>query len=295
MTTVGPPPARRSVWIDAARPKTLPAAIAPVLIGTAAAAAFSLLRFALALLVALALQVAVNYANDYFDGVAGVDTAARLGPTRAVGSGQVAPAHMRTAMLAAFGVAAVSGLVLGALAGWGLVAVGALAMLAAVGYSGGPRPYASAGLGELFVFVFFGVVATAGSAYVQDERLVATALVASVTPGLIAVALLVVNNLRDVPTDIQAGKRTLSVRIGDAASRRLVTACVGGAVLGPLAASVMTTSPWPLLALLGLPLAARVLASVRTAQGRELVRVLARTGRLLVVVGVPFALGLLLA
>ena len=294
MTAAASPDAGRGVWVDAARPKTLPAAVAPVLVGTAAAEAFRPLRFMLALLVALALQVAVNYANDYFDGIAGVDTAARVGPTRAVASGQVAPRQMRTAMLMAFAVAAACGLVLAALAGWELVAVGALALVAAAGYSGGPRPYASAGLGEVFVFVFFGVVATVGSTYVQDERLVASSVVASITPGLVAVALLVINNLRDIPTDTEAGKRTLSVRIGDRASRRLVAVCVGGAFLPPLAVAAMTASPWPLLALFGLPLAARVLAAARTAHGRALVGVLARTGRLQLVLGVLFALGLLL-
>ena len=283
------------VWLDAARPKTLPAAVAPVLIGTAAAATFDAGRFALALVVALALQVGVNYANDYFDGVAGVDTTARVGPARAVASGRTTAERMRWAMTIAFGVAALSGFVLAALAGWELLVVGALALLAALGYSGGPKPYASAGLGELFVFVFFGVVATVGSAYVQDERISAVALVASITPGLLAVALLMVNNLRDIPTDADVGKRTLAVRIGPGATRGAAAACVAAAFVPPAAVAVMTASAWPLLALAGVPLATRVVMRVRSASRRSLVAVLARTGRLQLVVGVPFALGLVLA
>src|SRR5690606_18565382 len=205
---------------------------------------------------ALALQVGVNYANDYFDGVAGVDTGARVGPRRAVASGQVPAGHMRNAMVLALGVAALSGLGLAVLAGWALLIVGALALVAAVAYSGGPRPYASAGLGELFVFVFFGLVATVGSAYVQDERLVPLAVVAAFLPGLLAVALLMVNNLRDIPTDEATGKRTLAVRIGATATRRAVVVCVVGAFLAPIAVGVMTRSLWPLLTAVALPLAA---------------------------------------
>src|SRR5690606_18062316 len=164
---------------------------------------------------ALALQVGVNYANDYFDGVAGVDTGARVGPRRAVASGQVPAGHMRNAMVLALGVAALSGLGLAVLAGWELLIVGALALVAAVAYSGGPRPYASAGLGELFVFVFFGLVATVGSTYVQDGTLTALPVLASLPMGALATALLVVNNLRDIPTDRTVGKRTLAVRIGE--------------------------------------------------------------------------------
>ena len=282
------------VWLSAARPRTLPAAVAPVLVGTAAAEAFDPVRFALALVVALALQVAVNYANDYFDGVAGVDTPARVGPTRAVASGLVPAGRMRSAMLAALGVAAVAGLALAALAGWELLAVGALAILAALGYSGGPRPYASAGLGELFVFVFFGLVATVGSAYVQDERIVPVAVVAAFLPGLIAVALLVVNNLRDVPSDRAVGKRTLSVRIGEPASRVVVTACIVGAFLVPLVVVAMTGSAWPLLAYLAGPLAARTIDLLRRSGRRGLIRVLERTGRLQLLSGLFFALGLAL-
>ncbi|MFP4312535.1 MAG: 1,4-dihydroxy-2-naphthoate polyprenyltransferase, partial [Nitriliruptoraceae bacterium] len=206
-------------FLEAARPRTLPAAIAPVAVGTAAAAtplaALSWVRAALALVVALALQVAVNYANDYFDGVKGIDTAARTAPRRAVASGLVTPAAMRTAVLVALAVAALAGLALAWLVGWELLLVGLLAVAATLGYSGGPKPYASAALGEVMVFVFFGVVATAGSAYVQDARLTLLPLLASVPMGLFAVALLVVNNLRDIPTDREVGKTTLAVTLGE--------------------------------------------------------------------------------
>lgn len=268
--------------------------MAPVLVGTAAAETFSTVRFLLALVVALALQVAVNYANDCFDGVAGVDTPARVGPRRAVASGLASARQMRNAMLAALGVAAVSGLVLAALVGWELLLVGALAILATVGYSGGPRPYASLGLGELFVFVFFGLVATIGSAYVQDERIVPVAVAASIMPGLIAVALLVVNNLRDVPSDRAVGKRTLSVRIGVPGSRQLVGLCVTGAFLAPLIVTAMTASPWPLLAFLAAPLAARTVDLLRRAGRRGLVLVLGRTARLQLLSGIFFSVGLAL-
>jgi len=163
-----------NVWVEAARPPTLPAAIAPVLVGTAAASRLVLWRFAAALVVALGVQVAVNYANDYFDGVRGGDTPQRVGPRRAVASGLVAPARMRAAIAVALGVAAVAGSALSAAVGWELLGVGLACFVAALAYSGGPRPYASSGLGELFVFVFFGLVATVGSAYVHDERRPAT-------------------------------------------------------------------------------------------------------------------------
>jgi 1,4-dihydroxy-2-naphthoate octaprenyltransferase len=303
-----------TVWWEAARPRTLPASVAPVLVGTAAslravgdvAAAGSTARvdadpgilvgrFLLAMVVALALQVAVNYANDYFDGVAGVDTADRVGPRRAVATGMVRPARMRAAMLAALAVAGLAGLALAALAGWELLLVGLAALVAAVGYSGGPRPYASAGLGELFVFVFFGVVATAGSAYVQDERLTALALVASVPMGLLATALLVVNNLRDIPTDRAVGKVTLAVRLGEAGSRRLYLALVGLAYAVPVAMIAVTGHGWYGLPVLSLPLAWRGVEQVRHAPlGPRLVEALGHTARAQLAFAVLFTLALLL-
>ena len=287
-------------FIEAARPRTLPAAVAPVLVGTAAAARpwpeVDVFRFGLALVVALALQVAVNYANDWFDGVKGVDTTTRTGPRRAVASGLVSPAAMRNATGAAIGVAAVAGLGLAVLVGPQLLVVGALAILAALGYSGGDRPYASRGLGELSVFVFFGLVATAGSAYVQDERLTLLPVVAAIPVGATSVALLVVNNLRDIPTDAAAGKHTLAVRLGAAGTRRLFQGLLVAALLalGPIAG--LARSPWPLLGLIALPTVVPAVRRVADAPlGRELVPVLERTGRSLLLLGVGLAAGLALA
>ncbi len=269
-------------YIEAARPRTLPAAIAPVLVGTFAAATptsgLRAERALLALVVALALQVAVNYANDYFDGTRGVDTEARTGPRRAVASGLIAPAAMRRATVLALTVAAGAGLALAALAGWELLLVGALAILATLGYSGGPKPYASIGLGELMVFLFFGVAATAGSAYVQDERLTLLPLLASVPMGLFAVALLVVNNLRDIPTDRAVGKVTLAVRLGEGRTRALFGALLAGAYLslGPMGRA--TDTLWVLAPVVSIPLAMRAIATVRRASTpRELIPALQAT------------------
>lgn len=288
-----------ATWVEAARPRTLPAALAPVLVGTAAAdravAEVDVLRFALALVVALALQVAVNYANDYFDGVTGVDTPDRAGPRRAVASGLVAPERMRAATAVALAVAGAAGLALTVLVGWELLVVGALAILATLGYSGGSRPYASAGLGEVMVFVFFGLVATVGSQYVQDERVAGLAVAASVPVGLVAVALLVVNNLRDIPTDTVAGKRTLAVRLGESRTRRLFAGLLAGALVGVAVVAVVGATAWPLLALLAAPLALRAAnLGRRRPLGPELIPVLETTGRLHLVLGVLLAAGLAL-
>lgn len=271
------------VWVGAARPRTLAAAVAPVAVGTAAAAdaggleALVAWRAGAALVVALALQVAVNFANDAFDAEGGVDTAARVGPARAVAAGWVSPAAMKWATAAALAVAGLAGLALAAATTWWLVAVGLACGLAALGYSGGPRPYASAGLGEAFVFVFFGLVATVGSAYVHVEAVAGVAVVAAVPVGLIAVALLVVNNLRDIPTDVAAGKVTLAVRLGDAGTRRLFA----GLVAAALAVAVAAPPLWPPLALAAAPLAWPAVRPVWAgAGGAELVGVLGATARL---------------
>jgi 1,4-dihydroxy-2-naphthoate octaprenyltransferase len=285
-----------NVWLEAARPKTLPAALAPVLVGTAVAGRFVLWRFLAALVVALALQVAVNYANDLFDGVAGVDRPDRAGPRRLVASGLVAPAGMKRAMLAALAVAVVAGLALTVAVGPELLVVGVLSVLAALGYSGGDRPYASRALGEPFVFVFFGLVATVGSQYVQDGTWSWLAVAAALPVGAIATAILVVNNLRDIPTDAEADKRTLAVVLGDARTRQLFAALVVAALAVDVAIGGLVGSAWPLLALVALPLAARALAVVRAgAHGRDLIRALELTGRLHLAHGVGLALGLALA
>ena len=285
-----------NIYVEAARPRTLPAAVAPVLVGTAVADAMVAWRFAAALVVALGFQIGVNFANDYFDGVAGIDTVDRVGPRRAVAAGLVAPQRMRTAMLGAFSVAGLAGLALAIAVGWELLAVGALCFVAALGYSGGPRPYASAGLGELFVFVFFGLVATVGSAYVQDEAVVISSVVAGVSMGLLATALLVVNNLRDIPTDTAAGKRTLAVRLGHEGTVALYQGLVVAAFFPlPLLLGV-TGSPWPLVALGAVPLAALAVRTVRRAdRPPALVQGLAATAQCQLVFGLLLAGGLMLA
>lgn len=271
------------VWLAAARPRTLPAAVAPVAVGTAAAVdvggldALVAWRAGAALVVALALQVAVNFANDAFDADRGVDTSERIGPARAVAAGWVSAAAMKRATAAALAVAGLAGVALAAATTWWLVVVGLACGLAALGYSGGPKPYASVGLGEAFVFVFFGLVATVGSAFVQVETVAGVAMLAAVPVGLIAVALLVVNNLRDIPTDAAAGKVTLAVRLGDAATRRLFAGLVAAAFVIAAGAPPL----WPPLALAAAPLAwpavRPVLAGV---DGGALVGALAATARL---------------
>jgi len=286
-------------FVEAARPRTLPAAVTPVVVGTAAAlrpiADIHLGRAVLALVVALSLQVAVNYANDLFDGISGVDTVDRTGPRRAVASGLVTPRQMKLATVAALAVAAVAGLVLAVLVGWELLLVGALAILATLGYSGGKRPYASRGFGEASVFVFFGVVATAGSAYVQDGVLSPVALLASFPVGFLAVSLLVVNNLRDIPTDAVAGKRTLAVRLGEHGTRRLYQGLVVAALVGVVVVAAVVPGWWPLLGLLAAPLAVPPLRMSATAPlGRALIPVLEATGRVQLLLGIGLAVGLAL-
>ena len=208
-------------WLEGARPRTLPAAVAPVVVGTGAAAALDGFRAGpalLALLVALALQVAVNYANDYSDGRRGTD-ADRVGPMRLVGSGAATPRQVLVAALASFAVAAVAGLALAALSSWWLVAVGAVCIAAAWTYTGGPLPYGYRALGEVFVFVFFGLVAVAGTTFAQTRAVEGLALAAAVPVGLLSVALLVVNNLRDIAGDAAVGKRTLAVLLGERGTR----------------------------------------------------------------------------
>jgi 1,4-dihydroxy-2-naphthoate octaprenyltransferase len=267
-------------WVEGARPRTLPAAVSPVLAGTAVAAAAHeavLGKALLALVVSLALQVGVNYANDYSDGIRGTD-ADRVGPLRLVGSGAAAPRAVKTAAFAAFGVAAVAGLVLAATTAWWLVAVGALCIVAAWYYTGGSRPYGYAGLGEVVVFVFFGLVAVGGTAYVQTGRLDLATLYAAVGIGALACAILVANNLRDVPTDAVAGKRTLAVRLGEPRTRALYALLVGAALVA-LVGVALTTDRWALLGLAFLVPAARAVRRVASgAVGRDLVPVLQLTG-----------------
>jgi 1,4-dihydroxy-2-naphthoate polyprenyltransferase len=289
-----------NAYVEAARPKTLPAALAPVLVGTAAAATpvaeLSVLRALLALVVALALQVAVNYANDYFDGVKGVDTDARVGPRRAVASGLIAPPAMKRAIAAALLVAGVAGLALAVLVGLELLLVGVAAGLATLGYSGGPKPYASAALGEVMVFVFFGLVATAGSAYVQDAALGLVPIAAAVPIGAFAVALLVVNNLRDIPTDREVGKRTLAVVLGEARTRRLFVTLIGIAYLSVVPIALLTNSAWAALPVLSVVVAWPAAVVVRRAPiGPRLIDALGATARGQLVFALLLTVGLVLA
>jgi 1,4-dihydroxy-2-naphthoate polyprenyltransferase len=280
--------------VAGARPRTLPAAVSPVLVGTGAAAGIghaSLGRALLAAVVALALQVGVNYANDYSDGIRGTD-ADRVGPLRLTASGLARPAAVRRAAFAAFAVAGVAGAALVALSGaWWLLAVGAAAVVAAWTYTGGPRPYGYAGLGEVFVFVFFGLVATLGTTYTQAGRLTWPSAAGAVAVGSLACALLVANNLRDVPTDAVAGKRTLAVRIGAPATRRLYVALLAVPFL--LLAALAPSAPGAFAVLLAVPLAVRPAREVLTgAAGRSLVVVLGHTGSLQLVYALLLALGL---
>ncbi|MFC7496652.1 MULTISPECIES: 1,4-dihydroxy-2-naphthoate polyprenyltransferase [unclassified Nocardioides] len=271
---------RPAQWLAGARPRTLPAAVSPVLAGTGVAAYVDSVvwwKALLALVVALALQVAVNYANDYSDGIRGTD-AERVGPLRLVGSGVAAPAAVKRAAFLAFGVAAVAGLVLAATTAWWLVAVGLVSVLAAWFYTGGSKPYGYLGLGEVMVFVFFGLVAVAGTTYVQTETWEWAALWAAVGVGALACAILVANNLRDIPTDTVAGKRTLAVVLGDRRTRLLYAALVVAAAAAVVAVAVVTS--WCALAGLGfLVLAVRATRTVLGgATGPGLIPVLQQTG-----------------
>jgi 1,4-dihydroxy-2-naphthoate octaprenyltransferase len=280
-------------WLLGARPRTLPASVVPVVVGTGAAVAYGSAvwwRALLAGLVALSLQVGVNYANDYSDGVRGTD-ASRVGPLRLVASGVASPGAVKRAALAAFVVAGAAGLALAAVAGWWLVAVGLACVLAAWTYTGGPKPYGYVGLGEPAVFIFFGLVATVGTAYVQTGELTALEVLAAVPVGLLAVALLVVNNLRDIPGDSVVGKKTLAVRLGPVATRRLYAGCVLGAVA--LAAPIALIRPWALLALGAFAAAVPPVRQVAGgAQGPALVPVLGATGRAQLMFGLLLAIGL---
>ncbi|GII86434.1 1,4-dihydroxy-2-naphthoate octaprenyltransferase [Sphaerisporangium siamense] len=284
-------------WLAGARPRTLPAAVVPVVVGTGVAVSYGAAvwwRALLALLVSLILQIGVNYANDYSDGVRGTDEA-RVGPLRLVGSRVASPRSVLLAALGCFLAAAVAGLVLVVATGaWWLLAVGALAIAAAWFYTGGSRPYGYRALGEISVFVFFGLVAVAGTTYVQMERLPWLAVAAAVPVGLLACALLVVNNLRDIVTDAPAGKRTLAVVLGDARTRVLYVVCVLTPFLVALA--LAWARPFAALTVLALPLALVPARTVKDGgQGRALIDTLQRTGRLQLAFGVLFTLGLAFA
>jgi 1,4-dihydroxy-2-naphthoate polyprenyltransferase len=280
-------------WIEGARPRTLPAAISPVLVGTGAAAyldGFVWWKALLALGVALALQIGVNYANDYSDGIRGTDEN-RVGPLRLVGSKVATPGQVKTAAFTCFGVGAVLGVILCATSNWWLLIAGAASLVGAWFYTGGKRPYGYRALGEVSVFLFFGLVAVLGTTYVQAETLSWTALAGAVAIGAIACALLVANNLRDIPTDTTTGKRTLAVVLGAARSRRLYAALIALAFI--LAAISVIATPWTLLAFSALPLAIKSTRVVLSdAVGPALIPVLKGTGLTELLYAIGLAVGL---
>jgi 1,4-dihydroxy-2-naphthoate octaprenyltransferase len=285
--------ASRGEWLAGTRPRTLPAAVVPVLIGSGVAAGyrdFVLWHAVVALFVALALQVGVNFANDYSDGIRGSD-AQRVGPVRLTASGLARPRQVLAAALICFFAAGVAGLVLAAFSSWWVLLFGAAAIAAAWFYTGGNKPYGYSGFGELSVFVFFGLGAVAGTAFVQMSRLSWLALAAAVPAGLLSCALLMVNNLRDIRTDTIAGKRTLAVIIGDARSRVGYVLCL--LVPFAVAVGVAVLRPLTVLALLALPLTAAPVRAVRGgATGPALIRTLGQTGRVQLVFGILFTIGL---
>jgi 1,4-dihydroxy-2-naphthoate octaprenyltransferase len=280
-------------WIEGARPRTLPAAIAPVLVGTGAAAyldGFVWWKALLALGVALALQIGVNYANDYSDGIRGTDEN-RVGPLRLVGSKVATPGQVKTAAFTCFGVGAVLGVILCATSNWWLLVAGAASLVGAWFYTGGKKPYGYRALGEVSVFLFFGLVAVLGTTYVQAETLGWTAVAGAVAIGSIACALLVANNLRDIPTDTVTGKRTLAVVLGAARSRQLYAALIALAFVLAIISALAT--PWTLLALIALPLAAKAVKVVLSnAVGPALIPVLKSTGLTELAYAIGLAAGL---
>ena len=286
------------IWVMAARVRTLPAAIAPVLVGTSLALGaghFRALAFLAALLGAVLIQVGTNLSNDYSDARRGADTEDRLGPVRVTAGGLVPPRQVLIATYVSFGLAVGCGIYLVAVAGPELIAVGAASILAGVLYTGGPRPYGYEGLGEVFVFLFFGIVAVAGSYFVQVQRLPWEAFVCAVPVGLLASAILVVNNVRDLETDRRAGKRTLAVRLGRTRTRTLYTDMLAGAFLSaPLPWLLGSMSAWLLLAWLAAPLAFRRARVVRSrTDGPALNGAVAGTGGLQLIFCLLYAAGIL--
>jgi len=277
-------------WIIGARVKTLPAAISPVLVGTALATDINWINALLALIVSLSLQISVNYANDYSDGIRGTDSN-RVGPIRLVGSGLASAKSVKQAMFASFSVAAIAGLILALQISYWLLVVGALSILAAWGYTGGRKPYGYFGFGEVSVFLFFGVVATVGSYYIQTQRINGQSILLSIPVGALACAILVMNNLRDLPLDAQAGKRTFSVRIGDKKTRYFYVVLLVLAQV--ISAYAFTFNSYALLTLIWLPLTVKNCRLVlQGVTGKELIPLLISTARLQLLLS--FTLGIAL-
>jgi 1,4-dihydroxy-2-naphthoate polyprenyltransferase len=288
------------LWILASRPRTLPAAIAPVLVGTALAAyedEFRVLPFLAAMVGSTFIQIGTNLSNDYSDARRGADTEDRLGPVRVTAGGLMPPRHVLAGTYIAFGIAVAAGLYLAAVAGWELLLVGVASILAGVLYTGGPRPYGYEGLGELFVFVFFGIVAVVGSYYVQTEELRWEAFALAVPVGLLSSAILVVNNVRDIDTDRRAGKRTLAVKLGRDRARVLFTAMVVLSFAAPVVILALGgLTPWLLVTFAALPLGVPLIKTVSSrSDGPALNGALAGTGRLLAVFSVLLSAGVLLS
>ena len=297
MTAAAPPeitPAR--AWILAARPATLPAAVVPVLVGAGAALAdgaqLRLLVLVMTLACALLIQSGTNFANDYSDFARGADTEARLGPVRVTASGLMTREAVRLGIIAAFGVAVLIGIYLAWIGGWPIIVIGIVSVLSGLAYTGGPFPTGYHGLGDLFVFVFFGLVAVTGTAFLQTSVWSRTALLLSIPIGLLVTNILVVNNLRDLPTDVAAGKGTLATRIGERATRiQYVSFCVAAFMMSA-AAAIDLESPWLLLPLASAPLAINLIRKVGGGvSGRELNPVLERSGQLLLAFGLLLATG----
>jgi len=278
----------REQWIAGARPKTLPAAIAPVLVGTSFAGYnASFLHTFLALTVALCLQIGVNYANDYSDGIKGTDFD-RVGPMRLVGSGAATADSVKKAAFISFFVAAIAGLILASRTSWLLIILGAICIIAAWTYTGGPKPYGYQAMGEVSVFIFFGVVATVGTYYVQTESVSREVILASFAMGALACAILVLNNLRDLPSDEVAGKKTLAVVIGDKSTRDLYKWLMFFALVISVALALF--SFYYLFALVSLPLVSKSVRAVSAgARGGELISLLAKTGRIQIIYSVALS------
>jgi 1,4-dihydroxy-2-naphthoate octaprenyltransferase len=287
------------IWLMAARPRTLPAAIAPVLVGTSLAGSEDVFRpiaFAAALIGSVFIQIGTNLSNDYSDARRGADTEERLGPVRVTAGGLVPPRKVLVATWLAFGIAVAAGAYLIAIAGWELLLVGVASIAAGVLYTGGPRPYGYEGLGELFVFGFFGIVAVVGSYYVQVEDLRGLAFVLAVPVGLLAAAILMVNNIRDIDTDRRAGKRTLAVRLGRHRARRLFAAAAYVPFLWVTVVAAVAGMPWLLLVWLSAPLAPSLVRTVASrTDGPALNGALAHAGRLLAAFSVLLSAALLLS
>ncbi|MEY3345744.1 MAG: hypothetical protein RLZZ581_538 [Actinomycetota bacterium] len=279
----------REQWIAGARPKTLPAAIAPVLVGTAFAGYnASLFNTFLALVVALGLQIGVNYANDYSDGIKGTDDN-RVGPMRLVGSGAATPEAVKKAAFISFGIAALAGVYISSRSSWLLLIVGALALVAAWTYTGGPKPYGYMALGEVSVFIFFGVVATVGTYFIHVDSVSREAILVSFAMGAIACAILVLNNLRDLEKDAAANKRTLAVVIGDDSTRDLYKWLMFFALI--IAVALSFFSFYYLLGLVALPLIAKSVRAVSNgANGPVLIQLLANTGRIQIIYAIALSL-----